>query len=248
MATASFPPVLPHGELVELFPGISFVAGGLRMAPLVSFSRNMVVVREGERLVLINSLRLDDAGLAALDALGRVTDVIRLAGFHGRDDPFYKDRYDAKVWVVEGMRYFRGFDPRKTPESYFEPDATLGSDSALPLAGATLYAFGTRTPEALLRLPHAGGILVSGDCLQNWARPDRYFSFVGSLMMRAMGFIKPYNLGPGWIKATKPKAAEIRGILDLEFEHVLPAHGEPVVGGAKEKFRPVLEAYFGGPS
>lgn len=243
MATPAFPPVLPHGELSEVFPDVFFVTGGLRMAPLVSFSRNMVVIREDERLVLVNSLRLDDAGLAALDALGRVTDVIRLAGFHGRDDPFYKDRYGAKVWVVKGMTYFRGFDPRKAPAPYFEPDAALGPDDALPLRGATLYALGTRTPEALLVLPREGGIVVSGDCLQNWARPDRYFSLVGTLMMRAMGFIKPHNLGPGWIKATKPKAAAVHGILDLEFEHVLPAHGTPVVGDARQKFRPVIEAY-----
>jgi hypothetical protein len=36
---------------------------------------------------------------------------------------------------------------------------------------------------------------------------------------------------------------ELCGILDLEFEHVLPGHGEPVVGGAKEKYRSVIEGY-----
>ena len=38
----------------------------------------MVVVREGERLVLVNTVRLNDAGLEALDALGTVTDTIRV--------------------------------------------------------------------------------------------------------------------------------------------------------------------------
>ena len=55
-------------------------------------------------MILVNSVRLDVAGLAALEALGRVTDVIRLAGNHGMDDPFYKDRYGAKVWAVRGQR------------------------------------------------------------------------------------------------------------------------------------------------
>lgn len=245
MASSSFPPALPHGELAEVFPHVFFVTGGLGMAPLVSFSRNMVVVREDDRLVIINSIRLDDAGLAALDALGRVTDVIRIAGFHGRDDPFYKDRYGAKVSVVEGMSYFRGFAPKPGEPPYFEADATLAAGQELPVRGATLHPFGTRPPEALVRLPHAGGILVAGDCLQNWGRTDRYFSLVGKLMMRSMGFIKPHNLGPGWVKAAKPKAEELRAILDLEFEHVLPAHGEAVVGGAKEKYRAVIEGYGG---
>jgi hypothetical protein len=52
-----------------------------------------------------------------LDALGKVTDVIRIAGFHGMDDPFYKERYGAKVWVVRGQRYVAGFDS-KAPQTY----------------------------------------------------------------------------------------------------------------------------------
>lgn len=129
----ALPPASPHGELTEVLPDVFFVTGGVRMAPLLSFSRNMVVVRQGERLVLVNSMRLHDTGLAALDELGTVTDVIRLAGFHGMDDPFYKERYGAKTWVVDGMTYHRGFDatkPGATP--YFEADATMGPDTAGP--------------------------------------------------------------------------------------------------------------------
>ncbi|MCA9706239.1 MAG: hypothetical protein KDK70_10360 [Myxococcales bacterium] len=164
MTSASFPPARPHGPITEVFPDVFFVTGGVRMAPLLAFSRNMTIVREGERLVLVGSMRLDEAGLAALDELGTVTDVIRLAGFHGIDDPFYKDRYGAKVWVIEGMSYQRGFDAAKTSSApYFEADAQLRADSALPIEGAELYVFSTRPPEGLLRLPHAGGILVAGD-------------------------------------------------------------------------------------
>ena len=49
-----------------------------------------VVLKQNDSLSVVNSLRMDDAGLAALDALGKVEHVIRLAGFHGMDDPFYK--------------------------------------------------------------------------------------------------------------------------------------------------------------
>ncbi len=44
------------------------------------FSRNMVIVREGERLIIINSVRLNEEALAELEQLGTVTDVIRLGG------------------------------------------------------------------------------------------------------------------------------------------------------------------------
>lgn len=244
MAGPSFTPASPHGEITELFPDVFFVTGGVRMAPLLSFSRNMTIVREGERLVLIGSIRLNEAGLAALEKLGTVTDVIRLAGFHGMDDPFYKDRYGAKTWVLEGMTYRRGFNPSDTSKvEYFEPDVKMTADTELPLAGASLYAFSTQPPEALLLLEREGGIVVAGDSLQNWRTVDPYFSFAGKLMMKTMGFIRPHNLGPGWVKGAKPSAAEIKGILNLPFEHVLPAHGEPVKGDAKGKYRAVIDGY-----
>lgn len=101
MSQREFPAALKHGEIRELFPDIFFVTGTMTIAGKpMSFSRNMTIVRENGVLTLINSVRLDERGLQALDALGRVANIIRLAGFHGLDDAFYKDRYDAKAWAV----------------------------------------------------------------------------------------------------------------------------------------------------
>jgi hypothetical protein len=237
-----FPPALAHGAIAEVLPGIHFVTGTVGLpGPLpVRFSRNMTIVREGERLVLVNSVRLDDAGLAALDALGKVTDVLRLAGNHGADDPFYKDRYGAKVWVVKGQRYTAGFDT-KSPNTYFAPDVEADAETELPIAGARLHVIASSPPEAVLILDRAGGVAVCGDCLQNWAKVDPYFSFFGRLMMPRMGFIKPHNVGPAWFKTCKPPVAEVRALLGLPFANVLPAHGAPVLGDARERFRPAIE-------
>ncbi len=236
-----FPPVLPHGEIEEVLPGLFQVKGTIALpgAP-VKFSRNMTIVREGERLVLVNTVRLDDAGLAKLDALGKVTDVIRLAGNHGSDDPFYADRYGAKVWAVKGMRYTAGFDT-KSETTYFDGHVELDETSALPLEGAKLYVIHSSPPEALLLLEREGGVCIAGDCLQNWGAPDAYFNLLARVMMRVMGFVKPYNVGPGWLKQCKPPKDELAGVAKLAFEHVLPAHGSPVIGGARAKFAPVLE-------
>lgn len=241
MKPRPFPPALPHGEIREVFPDVFFVTGTIALpAPLpVRFSRNMTIVREGERLVLVNSVRLGDDGLAQLDQLGKVSDVIRLAGFHGADDAFYRDRYGAKVWAIRGQRYTAGFDANA--EAYFEPDVAADAATDLPIAGASLYVFSTTPPEALLRLDREGGILVTGDAMQNWARSDAYFNWVGSIVLKLMGFLKPHSVGPAWLKQTKPSASDLRGVLDLEFEHVLPAHGAEVIGGAKDAFRPALE-------
>ena len=53
-------------------------------------------------------------------------------------------------------------------------------------------------------------------------------------------FFKPYNVGPGWVQFAQPKLSEIRSILELEFENVLPDHGEAIIGGAKEKYHPAI--------
>jgi hypothetical protein len=241
VSRANFPPALPHGELVEVLPSIWFVSGTVKMAPTpMRFSRNMTILREPRGLVLVNSVRLSEAGLKALEALGPVTDVIRLAGFHGMDDPFYKDRYGARVWAVNGQRYTTGFDQTKKSE-YFTCDMEMGSESALPIEGARLYRFNSSPPEGLLVVERAGGVVVSGDCLQNWRTTDRYFNLSGKLLMRMMGFIKPHNIGPGWLRQAKPPASEIRAILGLSFEHVLPSHGEPVLGGAKAAYQPAID-------
>jgi len=240
--TRPFPAATKHGDLAEIFPGVHFVTGTVTMAAMVTTTRNMVAVLEGERVVLVNAIRLNEEGLAQLDRLGRVTDVIRLAGFHGMDDPFYKDRYDAKIWGLPGMSYQRKFDAAKRSDKpYFTADAEL-TDNDSPLQAASLYTFGTRPPEGLLLLEGEGGILISGDSMQNWGQTTSLWSLPAKLIMRALGFIKPYNLGPGWLRAAKPTQPKLQGILELPFEHLLPAHGEPVLGDAKQKYRKAIEA------
>jgi hypothetical protein len=244
-----FPPAMPHGELREVFPNLYFVTGTTRlpMGVPIRFSRNMTVVRESDRLVLVNTMRLDDAGLAALDKLGKVTDIIRLAGNHGADDPFYADRYQAKVWVVRGQRYTAGFDTNAAT-TYFAPHGELDVESPLPIAGAKLHVIHSRPPEALLVLERAGGVCISGDCFQHWERPDAYFNWLAKPMMRMMGFLKPHNIGPGWLKQCKPPADELAATLDLPFDHVLPAHGEPVIGEARTKYRAAVARATGKPA
>lgn len=237
-----FPPALPHGEIQSPIPDLFFVTGTVAMpGPLpVRFSRNMTIVREGERLVLVNTVRLDDAGLEALDRLGKVTDVVRLAANHGSDDPFYADRYGAKVWALRGQRYTAGFDT-KAETTYFAADVALDADTPLPIQRAKLVTIHSDPPEGLLLLPHAGGTIVAGDCLQNWGAVDPYFNWLARAAMRWMGFIQPHNVGPGWLKQGKPPKEELKAILGLTFANVLPSHGAPVLGGARALYTPAVE-------
>ena len=75
---------------------------------------------------------------------------------------------------------------------------------------------------------------------------DAYFNFMAKLVMKRMGFLKPHNVGPGWLQFASPTAADVRSLLELDFEHVLPTHGSPVIGSAKEKYRPAIEGKLKG--
>jgi glyoxylase-like metal-dependent hydrolase (beta-lactamase superfamily II) len=208
--------------------------------------RSMTVLRSGGELTLINSMRLGEEGLERLTALGPVAHVVRLGGFHGRDDGFYRDRFGAKVYAVVGQRYTRSMDPR-ADTAYLEPDVWLDEQSSLPFGNAKLKIFSTsKPPEAVCLIERDGGILVTGDSLQHSPKPDEYHSLLAKLAMKQMGFFRPYNVGPGWLRYAKPTAADVRSLLELDFEHVLPGHGEPVIGGAKDKFRAALQGELKG--
>lgn len=238
------PPASPHGAFEEVFDGIWLVRGGVKM-PMkmpMKIGRSMTVVRGANGdLSLFNTMRLSEPGLKQLESFGPVRNVIRLAGFHGRDDGFYRDRYGARVYAVTGQRYIRGMNMAGDLEEYMQADQLLSEGDALPIDDATLKIIhSSEPPEAICRLDREGGILITGDSLQHTPRPDEYFNLPARFMMKRFGFFKPYNVGPGWLQFAHPSASEVRTILDMDFAHVLPGHGTAVIGGAKEKYRPAI--------
>ena len=225
-----FPTALSHGRLDEIFPGVFFVTGAMKTELMGSdwqFSRNMTVVRDGQTLTLINSVRLDDAGLAQLDALGRVANVVRIGSLHGRDDAFYKDRYGADLWAPPGMTHEHGL----------VTDRELKPDGEVPFADCGVFDFRTtKLPECILRIDRAGGILVACDSLQNWLGPDEFFSEESRRMMTEMGFFQPANLGPLWMQVNEPQGQDFVRLREVPFQHVVCGHGKPVRDTAKEAY------------
>ncbi|MCA9671414.1 MAG: hypothetical protein KC503_37715 [Myxococcales bacterium] len=231
-------PLQPHGQLEEVFDGVFFVTGTstpVFQGQQFQFSRNMTVVRDGERLVLINTLRLDDAGLAKLDSLGKVDAIVKLGSFHGYDDPFYVDRYGPKLWAPAGMKHDNGL----------ETDVEMTADN-LPLSDAELFLFDVELPEAILRVDRSGGVLVSCDSLQNWLEPDAFFDEASKKMMGDFGFFKEANIGPGWRRSANPKRTCFDRLLGMSFSHLLSAHGTPLRDAAREKIKGSVEAAFAG--
>jgi hypothetical protein len=232
------PPALPHRQMEEVFPDVFFVTGMMKTVLMNAdwqFNRSMTVVRERDALTLINAIRLDDASLRQLDALGRVVNVVNIASMHGRDVPFYKSRYGATFWALPGMQHEHGL----TPDKEFTPGGEM------PFAGCSLFQFcTTKWPEGILHIDRAGGILVSGDSLQNWLAPDEFFSEDSRRMMTEMGFFRCAGIGPLWMQLNEPKAQDFVRLLESRFRHLLPAHGSPLPDIAKEAFTETIKRTF----
>lgn len=218
---------MPHGVLEEVFKDVFFVTGTTCPHFLErdwQFSRNMVVVREGGDLTLINTVRLDEDGLAALEALGTPRHVVRLGAWHGMDDAFYLRRYNAALWALPGMEHAHGH----------ATDHALTVGGPTPFSGVSLFQFETiTTQEGLLLIERDGGILVSCDSLQNWSGPDAYFDASSAQSMGAMGFFRSGNIGPGFIAGAQPQPEDFIRLKALEYAHLLSAHGEVLRDNAK---------------
>ena len=235
-----YPLATPHGKIKEIFEDVFLVTGSVVMAPGIQLSRNMIIIREDTSLTLISTVRLDDKGLQALEALGDVKHVVKLGAYHlgdnnGIDDPFYLNRYNAKLWAMPEMKHSTGLSTTNF--------LTVGAE--LPFKDALLFSYETsKKPEGLLLINRAGGILISGDSLQNWLEPDEYFSEVAATAMKKFGFFRAANIGPKWLRACEAKASDFSQVLELEFSHLLPSHGRPIIATAKQEFSATISELF----
>ena len=103
----NFPEQLLHGDIREIFPDVFFVKGQSKFEAqgnMVQFARAMTIVRDGENLTLVNTVRLSEDGLRVLDDLGKVKNIVRIGANHGRDDAFYSYHYDVPVWALAGTQ------------------------------------------------------------------------------------------------------------------------------------------------
>lgn len=234
-----FPEALPHGPIDEVFPDVFFVTGTMKTALMDAhwhFSRNMTIVRDGNELTLINTVRLTDAGLAALDALGQVKHIVKIGSLHGRDDAFYKARYGATFWAAPGMQHEQGL----------VADKALVPGDEMPFKGCSVFDFRTtKLPECILHVDRDGGILVACDALQNWEAPDDFFSDESRNMMSGMGFFQRANFGPVWMQVNEPAAADFSRFKELGFRHALCGHGQPLRDMAREAYAERSLSVFG---
>ncbi|WP_438025685.1 hypothetical protein [Sorangium sp. So ce233] len=217
-----YSPAWPHGPLQMAFPEIFFVIGTNKTqhaGVAIQTSRTMVVLREDDTLTLLNTVRLSEEGLRDLETLGTVRSVVRLGAFHGRDDPFYRDRYGATLWALADAEHLDGRGP----------DRVLVSGGPFPVRTGELFVFSSaHFPEAAVLLRREGGILITCDAVQNWTHIDEFFSPQCGDIFAAQGLIRAANIPSTWRLACNPGVDDFRRLLSLPFRHLISAHGEPL--------------------
>ncbi len=228
----------PHDPPAELAPGVWWVHGRMRMGPGMMINRNMVIVDSGSGLVLLNPIRLTPAGEEALEKLGTVTHAVRLGVFHGVDDAYTVERFGARFWCQEGS------DQHPIPE----PWTKLVEGEKLPIADAQLFVYREAVqPECCFVIDRGDGLLVSCDSIQNWESTSNC-SLPAKAVTRLMGFMHRANIGPPWKKFMTADGGSLRPdfdrLLELPFDSLIGAHGQPLLGGAKALLRDTVDRVF----
>ena len=233
---------LPHSLPQEIGENLFVVYGCVNINKMIRFTRNMAVVRTGGELTLINPVKMHDEGLAALDKLGTVKHVLRLGPFHGMDDSFYVERYQAQFWATPGG------------STYTEPQINhvLAEGGELPFPGANLFMFKHMTePEGAILLQRSTGVLLTVDSIQSYSSAPYkpHTNILGKIITPFLGFPNKTVIGPIWLRGAVTDQdgmkSEFRRLLQLDFDQLLSAHGTFLARGAKTEVENAFEKAYG---
>lgn len=222
---SAFPAAMPHGRIEEILPDVFLVSGSFRIGPGMIIPRNMIVLRSGKELTLVNAIRLGTEGERELEALGQVSHVANIGLFHTTDLLYVRDRFSkATFWSPE---------PKNGEEKLVE-----GEKGPVSRAKTFVFATGKRLEAAFVVEQAGGNLLVTCDSVQNWADTSGC-SFIGGLVSRMMGFLVPAKIGPIWLKQlTDGQPAKMRPdfdrLLSMDFSRLIAGHGALLRDGARE--------------
>jgi hypothetical protein len=214
--------LLPHGDVESPVSGVWLVKG------VCSFPlrRNMTIWKLPDgSLVLHSVIAMDEARMAQLDRLGRVSVLLVPHGLHRRDIAFYKRRYPTARVIAPAAT-------RAKIEEVVPVDAT--AEDELPGHGIKVHPLpGWKHGELAyeIALPGGGAALVLSDVLANDDRlpgPRAWFfrNVTGGIKgpLGVARIMKTMMVGDR--AAARAAVERLADIPDLRFLSV--AHGKPV--------------------
>jgi hypothetical protein len=221
--------VLGNGPIQSLAPNLWVVRG---VVPRLGIGRNMVILRLADGTLLLHSVVcLDDAGMAALDALGRPSILVVPNQGHRMDIREYKARYpNAKVIAPRNAR--------AKVEEVIPVD--VDAEAALPPLGITCHR-----PDGMqegyelvydVALEGGGRALLVNDVLGN---PHPSDGFIAGLLGAPGGKLGQPRI-VRWRFGKDPAAFRrfILGLADIpDLRVVTLAHGDCLTERCAERLR-----------
>lgn len=222
----------PHGPINFVDDGIFVVEGRWKRS---AFERKMTVFRLSSGDVAVHSaIAMDEAGMAALEAIGHLSWILVPNSLHCSDASWYGERYpSARVLVPAAKRAMLFEKLRRIDGSLDEdwPESLLGELAIVPLRG-------TRIGEiALVHLPSR--TLVLTDAVFNYRGKD--LPFVARTFMRAnraYGRFGPSRIFTSFVIDDRGAfLGSIDQLLEYDFDRVIMSHGRILSTGGKSAIR-----------
>ncbi len=233
----NYAPAYEHQPIERMFENVYWVHGSIKMAPGMTINRNMVILKNGSNLFLINPLRLNEKEEKKLKALGNIKAIYRLGDFHGIDDQYYIDTCSCDFFCQAGQSTY----PNQ------KPDGVITQDLETPIDNAEFFIFSNALfPEAALLL-RDHKLLITTDSIQNWTDWS-YTNLPAKILLFFMGFRIKLLIGKPWLKRVTAKnknmQEDFENLLKLDFDNLIAAHGTPLLGGAHERLKKIVKAEF----
>lgn len=216
---------MPHHSITQNFENIYSLVGSMKLFGIFKYSRNMVILKEGDKLCLVNPVRLNEREEAKLLKLGKVYSILKLGRLHSVDLPYYMDKFSPKLWASGNDSFVK--------EHNFKIDIDLEQVSKLSFFDMKIYSFKTsKENEAVAILPHENGILLSCDAFVNMKKEDPMANWLVRTLSKLLP--EPTYIGPNWLKIMKPNKEDFDNILQNSFDIMIPAHG-PILQNQADK-------------
>ena len=198
----------------EILPGVFHWTA---LHPDINLDVHCYYLSATEPAVLIDPL-LPAEGVGWFETHDRPEHIILTNRLHYRHCEQFFEVFSPKIWCHQaGMHEF----------TQGEPVTSFEHGDELP-GGVLAVEVGSLCPEeTALYIPQEGGILSIGDAVVRW---DGELMFVPDRLMGE----DPEGVKSGLLEA-------LERLLEQDFEHLLFAHGEPIIGGAKAALKAFVE-------
>jgi hypothetical protein len=222
----------PHGSVSFVDDGLFVVAGRWKHS---AFERKMTVFLLASGEVAVHSaIAMDEAGMAALEAVGRPSWILVPNSLHASDASWYADRYPGARVLVPAAARVKLFEKIHRIDGSIDedwPDPSRSEVEIVPLAG-------TRIGEiAFVHGPSR--TLVLTDAVFHYR--DRDLPFASRTFMRlnrAYGRFGPSRIFTSFVITDQDAFhASIEALLEHDFNRVIMSHGRMLESGGKEAIR-----------